>query len=179
MQFYYLQSTDIQETLDAYASVKAQNEVLQAQITKHTLASIIFVWQDPSQPTIRALLGSSSDEDTIALSRASQADKMPIMGYKVETADLSDKVLHIAPPSSVSIIVFSLLCRQLIPTLAECRSVQGPGLRLRQPSFSPTTGTKWSATTHPSTTDHQRCFPAPDCHQRQCQSSADSHVPGL
>ena len=27
MQLYYLQSTDIQETLDAYASVKAQNEV--------------------------------------------------------------------------------------------------------------------------------------------------------
>lgn len=27
MQFYYLQSTDIQETMDAYASVKAQNQV--------------------------------------------------------------------------------------------------------------------------------------------------------
>lgn len=27
MQIYYLQSTDIQETLDAYASVKAQNDV--------------------------------------------------------------------------------------------------------------------------------------------------------
>lgn len=27
MQFYYLPSTDIQETLDAYASVKAQNQV--------------------------------------------------------------------------------------------------------------------------------------------------------
>ena len=47
--------------------------------------------QDPAQPTVRALLGSSSDEDTIALSRVSQADKMPIMGYRVETADLSDK----------------------------------------------------------------------------------------
>ena len=47
------------------------------------------------QPTVRALLGSSSDEDTIALSRVSQADKMPIMGYKVETADLSDKVCSI------------------------------------------------------------------------------------
>ena len=51
-----------------------------------------YLLQDPSQPTVRALIGSSSDEDTIALSRVSQADKMPIMGYKVETADLSDKV---------------------------------------------------------------------------------------
>ena len=52
----------------------------------------LYVLQDPSQLTVRALIGSSSDEDTIALSRVSQADKMPIMGYKVETADLSDKV---------------------------------------------------------------------------------------
>ena len=68
--------------------------------THHTHTGIVswleralpFPPQDPSQSTVRALLGSTSDEDTIALSRVSQADKMPIMGYKVETADLSDKV---------------------------------------------------------------------------------------
>jgi len=48
--------------------------------------------QDPNEGTVRAILGSVGEEDTVALSRASKRHEMPIMGYQSERGDLSDKV---------------------------------------------------------------------------------------
>ena len=48
--------------------------------------------QDPQQSTVRAIIGSTVDEDTLALSRASRRHEMPIIGYVAESSDLSDKV---------------------------------------------------------------------------------------
>jgi len=74
-QYYFVPSSDIQETLAIYDKIHTQNT-------------------DSSQTTIRAIIGSVTDEDTIALSRASRRHGIPIMGYVAESSELSDKSAH-------------------------------------------------------------------------------------
>ncbi len=70
-----------------------------------------------SQPTIRAIIGSSSDDDTIALSTASKRHEMPIVGYVAESSLLSEKV---ASYRSVTVIA----CLSVNESLNLLRSLQ-------------------------------------------------------
>ena len=57
------------------------------------ISFILLCIQDPTQSgTVRAIIGSTTNEDTIFLSTVSRADEMPIMGYVAESSQLSDKV---------------------------------------------------------------------------------------
>ena len=107
-QYYFVPSSDIQETLAVYDKIHTQNTVgcmcVYAPLHVHVFAysvrihckqkkqCCLYLPQDPGQPTIRAIIGSVTDEDTIALSRTSRRHQMPIMGYVTESGELSDKV---------------------------------------------------------------------------------------
>ena len=41
---------------------------------------------------MRAIIGSTTDDDTIALSTVSKRHEMPIIGYVAESGELTDKV---------------------------------------------------------------------------------------
>ena len=101
-QYYFVPSSDIQETLAVYDRIHTQNIVgymcVYVCVLTYSVRIHLFqinnryLLQDPTQPTIRAIIGSVTDEDTIALSRTSRRHQMPIMGYVTESSELSDKV---------------------------------------------------------------------------------------
>ena len=92
-QYYFVQSSDVQETLKVYDEIRTLNTVRSGCYNRIIGFNFCAMNQDTSQSgTVRAIIGSTTEEDTISLSTVSKRHEMPIMGYVAESGKLSDKV---------------------------------------------------------------------------------------